>query len=146
MAKIETRKDVLTLSGIKVEVERRGRGKPLLLLHGEEALETDCQVVDELASRFEVIIPSPPGYGGSDRPLWLSNPHDLAFVMHDLVRELKLQDAVVLGFSVGGWIAAEMATIDDGFMAKLVLVDPVGIKLGGPTDRDIADIWLLHPD
>ena len=52
----------------------------------------------------------------------------------------------MLGFSLGGWIAAEMATIDDAFMASLVLVDPVGIKLGGPTDRDIADIWLMNPD
>ena len=143
---VAQRKEFVTLSGIKVEVERRGKGKPLLLLHGEEALEPEAAFVDDLAKRFEVIIPSPPGYGASERPLWLTDPHDLAFVMHDLVDALKLTDAVVLGFSVGGWIAAEMATIDDGFIAKLVLVDPVGIKLGGPTDRDIADIWLLHPD
>jgi pimeloyl-ACP methyl ester carboxylesterase len=142
----ETRKDVLTLAGIKIEVERLGKGKPLVLLHGEEALETEGPVVDDLAERFEVIIPSPPGFGGSERPLWLTDPHDLAFVMLDLVQKLGLADAVVLGFSVGGWIAAEMATIDDSFMSKLVLVDPVGIKLGGPTDRDIADIWLLHPE
>ncbi len=142
----EARKDVMTLSGIKVEVERRGKGKPLLLLHGEEALEPEASFVDDLAKRFEVIIPSPPGFGGSERPLWLTEPHDLAFVIHDLVDKLKLADTVVLGFSVGGWIAAEMATIDDAFISRLVLVDPVGIKLGGPTDRDIADIWLMHPD
>ncbi len=146
MTAVDARKEVLTLSGMKVEVERRGRGKPLLLLHGEEAYEPEAPFVDDLATRFEVIIPSPPGYGSSERPLWLSDPHDLAFVMHDLVGQLKLKDAVVVGFSVGGWIAAEMATIDDGFMSKLVLVAPVGVKLGAPTDRDIADVWLLHPD
>lgn len=146
MATGGARKDFLTLSGIRCEVERRGKGKPLLLLHGEEALEPETALVEELARRFEVIIPSPPGYGASERPLWLTDPHDLAFVLHDLVDQLKLQEATVVGFSVGGWIAAEMATIDDGFMSKLVLVDPVGIKLGGPTDRDILDIWLLHPD
>lgn len=142
----EGRKEFLTLSGIKCEVERRGKGKPLLLLHGEEALEKDAVVVDDLARRFEVIIPSPPGYGQSERPLWLTEPHDLAFVMHDLVDQLGLRDTTVLGFSVGGWIAAEMATIDDAFISKLVLVGAVGVKLGAPTDRDIADIWLLHPD
>lgn len=146
MTAVDARKEVLTLSGMKVEVERRGRGKPLLLLHGEEAYELEAPFVDDLAKRFEVIIPSPPGFGSSERPLWLSDPHDLAFVMHDLVAELKLKDVVVVGFSVGGWIAAEMATIDDGFMSKLVLVAPVGVKLGAPTDRDIADVWLLHPD
>ncbi len=142
----EARKEFLTLSGIKVEVERRGKGKPLLLMHGEEALETEAAFVDDLAKRFEVIIPSPPGYGNSERPLWITDPHDIAFVMHDLVDALKLKDTTVLGFSVGGWIAAEMATIDDSFISKLVLVAPVGVKLGGPTDRDILDIWLLHPD
>jgi pimeloyl-ACP methyl ester carboxylesterase len=52
----------------------------------------------------------------------------------------------VIGCSLGGWIAAEMATKDDSFISKLVLVDAYGIKIGKPTDRDIADIWLLHPD
>ena len=142
----EGRKDFLTLSGIKCEVERRGKGKPLLLLHGEEALEKEAAFVDDLAKRFEVIIPSPPGYGSSERPLWITDPHDLAFVLHDLVDQLKLTETTVVGFSVGGWIAAEMATIDDAFISKLVLVDPVGIRLGAPTDRDISDVWLLHPD
>ncbi len=146
MAAVDARKEVLTLSGIKVEVERRGKGKPLLLLHGEEAYEPEAPFVDQLSQRFEVIIPSPPGFGSSERPLWLTDPHDLAFVMHDLVDQLKLENAVVLGFSVGGWIAAEMASIDDSFMSKMVLVGPVGVKLGSPTDRDIADVWLLHPD
>lgn len=146
MSAVDARKEVLTLSGMKVEVERRGKGKPLLLLHGEEAYEPEAAFVDELAKRFEVIIPSPPGFGSSERPLWLTDPHDLAFVIHDLVDQLKLKDVVVVGFSVGGWIAAEMATIDDSFMSKLVLVAPVGVKLGSPTDRDIADVWLLHPD
>ena len=146
MAAGVARKEFLTLSGIKVEVERRGSGKPLLLLHGEEALETEAAFVNDLAKRYEVIIPSPPGYGNSERPLWLTDPHDLAFVIQDLVDQLKLKDATVVGFSVGGWIAAEMATINDSFISKLVLVAPVGVKLGGPTDRDILDIWLLHPE
>ena len=140
------RKDILTLGGIAIEVERRGKGKPLLLLHGEEALEAEAAFVDDLARSHEVIIPSPPGYGASERPLWMTNPHDMAVVMLDAVEHLGVTNATVLGFSLGGWIAAEMAVMDDSFIDRLVLVDPVGIKLGGPTDRDIADIWLLHPD
>lgn len=146
MARAEARNETFTLSGMKIEVQRRGAGAPLLLLHGEEVLEPQAPFVDELARRHEVIIPSPPGFGTSERPLWITDPHDIAFVLHDLVDALKLDKAVVLGFSLGGWIAAEMATIDDAFMSRLVLVDPVGIKLGGPTDRDIADIWLSSPD
>ena len=141
----EARREFPTLGGIKIEIERRGKGRPLLLLQGEEALEAEAAFVDDLARTHEVIIPSPPGFGASERPLWMTNPNDLAFVCLDLVDHLKLAGATVLGFSLGGWIAAEMAAMDDSFMSKLVLVAPYGIKLGGPTDRDIADIWLLHP-
>lgn len=146
MTKAARHKEFLTLGGIKIEVERRGRGKPLLLLHGEEALEPEAAFVDDLAASHEVIIPSPPGFGSSERPLWMTRPDDMAFVLLDLVETLKLRAVTVLGFSLGGWVAAEMATMDDSWIGKLVLVAPYGIKLGGPTDRDIADIWLQHPN
>ncbi len=144
-ADVATRRFV-TLAGMQVEVERRGAGQPLLLLHGEEAREPSAPFLDDLATSFDVIIPSPPGFGQSDRPLWLTRPHDLAFIMLDLIDTLGLDDVVVVGCSLGGWIAAEMATINDQSMSRLVLVAPYGIKLGGPTERDIADIWLMHPD
>jgi pimeloyl-ACP methyl ester carboxylesterase len=52
----------------------------------------------------------------------------------------------VIGCSFGGWIAAEMATKDDGFISRLVLVDPYGVKVGKPTEREIADVWLLSAE
>lgn len=135
----------ITINDVKIEVERRGKGKPLLLLYGEEALELDSPVLDELAKRNELIIPSPPGFGRSNRPDWITNTEDMAYIYLDLVEKLGLKKVPVVGFSLGGWIAAEMATKDDSFISKLVLVDPFGIKVGGPLDRDIQDIWLLHP-
>jgi pimeloyl-ACP methyl ester carboxylesterase len=132
--------------GLKIEIERRGSGPQLLLLPGEEALERDAPFLDALAQSYEVIIPSPPGFGRSTRPDWIIDPDDIAYMMLDIVDDLGLKNVPVLGFSFGGWIAAEMATKDDGFISKLVLVDPYGIKTGKPTERDIADVWLLHPD
>ncbi len=129
-----------------LEVDRRGSGPPLLLLYGEEALEVKAPFVDELAKSFEVIIPSPPGFGRSTRPDWITCPDDIAYMYLDLIDGLGLQSIPVVGCSFGGWIAAEMATKDDSFISKLVLVAPYGIKIGRPTERDIADIWLLHPD
>ena len=146
MANSATRIETHSFAGTRIEVERRGAGKPLLLLAGEEALEPEAAFVDELARSHEVIIPSLPGYGASERPLWITDPHDLAFFALDLARKSGWKDATVIGFSLGGWIAAEMATMDQSFIGKLVLVAPYGVKLGGPTDRDIADIWLQHPD
>jgi len=133
-------------AGLKLEIERRGDGPPLLLLPGEEFLEHEAPFLNELAKTHEVIIPSPPGFGLSTRPDWITHPDDIAYMMLDVVDALGLQNVPVIGFSFGGWIAAEMATKDDSFISKLVLVDPYGIKTGGPTEREIADIWLLHPE
>ena len=131
---------------LRLAIERRGKGPPLLLLYGEEALELEAPFLDELARDYEVIIPSPPGFGASTRPDWVTCPDDIAYMYLALVDDLKLRGIPVVGFSLGGWIAAEMASKDDSSISKLVLVDPYGIKIGTPTDRDIADIWLLHPD
>jgi pimeloyl-ACP methyl ester carboxylesterase len=131
---------------LKLEIERHGNGPPLLLIPSEETPELEADFLHELARRHEVIIPLPPGFGRSTRPDWITSPDDIAYAMLDVVRELGLRSVAVIGFSFGGWIAAEMATKDDSFIAKLVLVGPYGIKTGGPTERDIADIWLLHPD
>ena len=118
----------------------------MLILQSEEELELEAPFLSELAKSYELIVPSPPGFGRSTRPDWITSPDDIAYMYLDLVDDLGLRDIPVLGFSLGGWIAAEMATKDDSFMSKLVLVDPYGIKIGKPTDRDIADIWLLHAD
>lgn len=138
--------ETIKLGSLDIEVVRRGRGAPLLLLPSEEALEPTSAVVDDLSRDHEVIIPFPPGFGRSSRPDWVSNPDDFAYVTLDLVEKLGLRDLPVIGFSLGGWIAAATATKDDSFISKLVLVDAYGVKLGGAFDQDIADIWLLHPN
>src|SRR5215208_5527879 len=134
------------VSGIRLELNRCGQGRPLLLLCSEEMLELEAPILKSLAQQYELIIPSPPGFGRSERPEWVSSPDDIAYIYLDLVETLGLKDVVVLGLSLGGWIAAEMATKDDSFISKLVLVGPYGVKVGGPTDRDIADIWMLPPE
>jgi pimeloyl-ACP methyl ester carboxylesterase len=136
----------VTIGDVTLEVERRGSGKPLLLLYSEEALELEAPFLDALAKRYELIIPSPPGFGRSNRPDWITSTDDMAYIYLDLIEKLGLKKLPVVGFSLGGWLAAEMATKDDSFISKLVLVDPYGIKVGGPLERDIQDFWTLHPD
>lgn len=145
MSSEEPKKSHLAVSGMKIELERRGQGKPLLLFYGEEALETEAPFLDDLAKDYELLIPSPPGFGTSERPDWVTNVDDIAYVYLDLVEQLGIGPAPVLGFSLGGWIAAEMAVKDDSFISKLALVGAYGVKIGGPFDRDIADFWSLHP-
>lgn len=144
-AKVKSSTKFITIGDVQIELERRGKGKPILLLPSEESLEPEAAFVDELARKFEVIIPQAPGYGRSNRPDWITNMDDIAYIYLDLIEKLGLKKVTVMGFSLGGWIAAEMATKDDSSIAKLVLVDAYGIKVGGPYDRDIFDIWLEHP-
>jgi pimeloyl-ACP methyl ester carboxylesterase len=62
------------------------------------------------------------------------------------MERLNIEKMPAIGFSFGGWLALEMATKDDGLFSKLVLVDPYGVKIGGPMDRDIEDVWNIHPE
>jgi len=134
-----------TIAGIRLELRRIGRGRPLLLLHSEDALECEPPFVDLLTADRELIIPSPPGFGRSERPDWVSAPDDIAYVCLQLIDRLKLGGIDVLGCSLGGWLALEMATKEAAVFSRMVLVAPYGAKFGGPTERDIADIWMLPP-
>src|SRR5438270_5145715 len=102
--------EFVTIQGMKLEVERRGSGKPLLVLLSEEAsFELESPFLAELAKGHELIIPQPPGFGRSERPDWLSSPDDIAYLYLDLLDHLGLTSVPVLGLSLGGWIALEMA-------------------------------------
>src|SRR6476661_1076927 len=133
----------ITVAGVSLELEERGDGLPLLFLHPGEGLEPRREWLDLLARRFRVIAPHHPGWGNSSLPDWLSTVDDLAYLYLDLASTLGLEDAVLVGACFGGWIAAEMAVRDTRRFAKLVLVDPLGIKVGGVTDRDIADMHAM---
>ncbi len=133
----------LAIAGVSLELEERGDGRPLLFLHAGEGLEPGREWLDLLARRFRVIAPHHPGWGKSSLPDWLSTVDDVAYLYLDLAAALALDDAVLVGACFGGWIAAEMAVRDTRRFMKLVLADPLGIKVGGVTDRDIADMHAI---
>ena len=132
--------EMLTVSGVSLEVEERGAGRPLLFLHAGEGMAPERPWLDLLAMHFRVIAPWHPGFGRSALPDWIGSVDDLAYLYLDLARTLGLRDAVLVGACFGGWIAAEMAVRDTRAFRQLVLVDPVGIKVGSVTERDIADV------
>ena len=93
-----------------------------------------------------MIAPSHPGFGGSSLPIWIDSVDDFAHVHLELIDTLKLSGVVLVGHSIGGWTAAEIATKTTRDIDKLVLIAPVGIKVG-PVDRlDIPDIYAMPQD
>ena len=135
-----------SVAGVSLELEERGEGPPLLFLHPGEGLEPRREWLDLLARRFRVIAPHHPGWGNSSLPDWMMTVDDLAYLYLDLAGALQLQDAILVGACFGGWIAAEMAVRDTRRFARLVLADPLGIKVGGVTERDIADMHAMSRD
>jgi pimeloyl-ACP methyl ester carboxylesterase len=137
--------ELVTVGGVAIEIVRRGHGKPLLLLPGEDMLEAESAFVAGLAKNAEIIIASPPGFGRSARPDWLTEPADQAYLLLSLLKQLGLSRVPVIGCSFGGWVAAEMAVMDDDCFTRMALIGPYGVKLGGPMESDFADIYQLGP-
>ena len=140
---MERRRERIALTGAEIEVDRIGGGPPLVLLQSAETYESGLGLVDLLAENREVFLPWAPGYGGSPLPESVRTIDDVAYIYLDLIAHYGLAEAVLVGCSMGGWIAAEMATKTCERLSRLVLVDPVGAKFGGAYDRDIADIYFL---
>jgi pimeloyl-ACP methyl ester carboxylesterase len=138
--------EILKLQQARIEVERLGKGPPLLLLHGEDGYELNADLMERLSSRFEVFLPRMPGFGKSTLPDTIRKIDDIAYLWLDMLDHYKLQNVTVLGASVGAWLALEIATKNCGRIKKMVLAGAVGVKFGGAYDRDIADIYFHAAD
>jgi pimeloyl-ACP methyl ester carboxylesterase len=132
--------------GIDLEVLRRGAGRPILLLHGFDTVDPAARFVDRLARHGEVIAPSSPGFGNSPRPKDFDTVYDLVHLYLAAVAALPGDDVAVIGLSFGGWLAAELAAACTHRLSRLILVDPLGIKIGDRETRDILDIFNESPD
>jgi pimeloyl-ACP methyl ester carboxylesterase len=133
----------IEIDGCKVNLRRGGSGAPLLFLHGASGAPAIMPFMETLAGRFDVLVPEHPGYGLSDEPEWLDNIHDEAYFYLDFLRALDLRDVTLVGSSMGGWIAMEMAVRDSSRLKSLVLVSPAGVAAPGVQP---ADIFLMAPE
>jgi pimeloyl-ACP methyl ester carboxylesterase len=131
---------LIDIAGITVELRRGGNGTPVLVIHGELGVPGWLESFAQLAEHHDVIVPSLPGYGRSTRPDWIMGVHDLAAWVTWFARDIDLRTPVnVIGCSLGGWVAAEIATVAPQFFNKMVLVGAMGIK---PEQGEIFDYFL----
>lgn len=136
----------LSASGIELEVVRRGSGRPILVLHGFQTVDPKARFVGLLARQGEVIAPSGPGFGHSPRPKDFDTVYDLVHLYLEVLDNLPGEKATLVGFSFGGWLAAELAVACSHRIDELVLVDPVGIKISDRETPDILDVFNRSPD
>jgi pimeloyl-ACP methyl ester carboxylesterase len=127
-------------------VEERGEGQPFLLLHGGAGPMSMARFAGMMAGRHRVrvITPTHPGFARTKRPDSLNSVRGLAQVYAGLLDSIGASDVTVVGNSVGGWIAAELALLAAPRLAGVVLVGATGIDVPGHPIPDTSKLTLAE--
>ena len=134
-----------TAGAVEVTITEEGEGRPFLLLHGGAGPQSVLRFAGLLAATEPalVVTPSHPGFAGTTRPEGLATMRGLAGVYVALLDALDLHDVTVVGNSIGGWIAAEVALLGSGRVSGLVVVDGGGLRI---EEHPAADFFALGMD
>lgn len=133
----------VVVDGCRTRLRRGGSGPTVLYLHGANGAAAIQPFMEKLASDFDLLVPEHPGFGLSDEPEWLDNIEDLAFFYLDLLDELGLHKVHVVGSSLGGWLAMEMAIRNPERFHSLSLIGTAGVRVPGVQP---GDIFLWTPE
>ncbi|MGO9083206.1 MAG: alpha/beta fold hydrolase [Streptosporangiaceae bacterium] len=130
---------------VPVTVAERGEGRPFLVLHGGAGPQSVEGFADMLAASGpgRVLVPIHPGFSGTPRPYRLNSLKALARLYVRLLDDLGLSDVTVVGNSIGGWIAAEIALLGSPRVSAIVLVDAAGLQIDA---QPVADFFSLTMD
>ncbi|MGF1597051.1 MAG: alpha/beta fold hydrolase [Acidimicrobiales bacterium] len=138
--KIATREETVDVGEVPITVVRGGEGPPLLVLHDELGYPGWMSWNDQLADRYEIIVPLQPAYGHTPKVDWIGSYRDLAGFYARMAREQGWTGAPVIGFSAGAYVAAEMAAACPSQFSRMVLVGPLGLR---PTEGEIFDFLAV---
>ncbi len=135
-----------TVFGLPIAYRRHGpkmsNGEAVVLLHGAGFTRMWIPLYQMLAERCDFITPEQPGFGETPMPKWFRNFDDLTILYDQLFDQLGLDRIHLIGFSMGGWAAAEFASFYPRRLKSLSLITPVGLRL---LDNPGVDIFQLTP-
>ena len=134
----QQREEMISVGGTRVHTRIGGRGDPLVVLHGAGGNPGWLRWQAALAEHYTVYAPTHPGFGLSDSADWMESVGDLARFYLWFLDEIGLARVHLLGSSLGGWVAAELAVMNPGVLDRLVLVAAAGLK---PEVGEILDIF-----
>lgn len=135
--------EFIDVNGCKTELRRGGEGEPLLFLHGAGGNAGWLPFMEKLSESFDLLAPSHPGFGESDTPDWLDNIEDVAYFYLGLMDKLDLRDVHVVGASLGGWLASEIAVRDSARIKSLTLASSAGVLVKG---EPMGDLFIWAPE
>lgn len=119
-----------------------GKGEPLVFLHGAGGVLAEDPLINKLAEKYHVYAPLLPGYGDSEECGEIRDMLDFTLHTADVIEALGLKNPILVGHSMGGMIAAEMAAIAPNDYSRLALICPAGLWLD---DHPIPDLFAMLP-
>jgi len=123
--------------------ERRGEGPPTVFLHGAGTTQLWLPFYERMAAAVDFVAPEHPGFGGTPLPDWVEGFDDLVLHYRDLLDAFGFDQVHLIGFSLGGWIAAELGVFYPERLASLTLITPVGLRVPG---HPLPDLFRMPPE
>ena len=138
-----TEPEFVDVNGLSAAYRRKGRGEPVLFLHGAGSTRMWLPMYERCSQSVDFIAPEHPGFGETPRPDWLRNFDDLVIHYDQLLAELGIEQFHLVGWSLGGWTAAEFASYYPRRLKSLTLIVPIGLRL---VDNPGVDFFKLLPE
>ncbi len=123
-----------------ITLSDEGKGQTVLLLHGGGGPGSVALFAKLLAQSARVLVPTHPGFAQSPRLATVTSIADIAQRYLNLLQERGLTNVLVVGVSIGGWIACEMAARASSRLKGVVLVDSVGVEIPGEQVVDVFSV------
>jgi pimeloyl-ACP methyl ester carboxylesterase len=138
-----TEPEWIDVGGLRVAYRRKGTGEPTLFWHGAGFTRMWLPFHEALAESLDVIAPEHPGFGETEMPDWLDGFEDLVIHYDQFLDALELEDVHLVGYSLGGWIAAEFASFYPRRLKSLTLITPAGLRILG---KPIPNLVAMPPE
>jgi len=135
--------DELDIASGKLRVLSGGdpKNEPVVVLHHSTGSPGWLPFHEALSEKFRVYAPDIPGYGQSDRPQWARDPRDLAILLNQANEHAHWGGPIhLVGLGFGGFVAAEMATMNQSGLKSLTLIGSAGTQ---PRDGEILDQMMV---
>ena len=135
--------DWIDVAGLDVAYRRKGEGEPTVFLHGAGFTRMWLPFFESLSRSVDLIAPEHPGYGETAMPDWLDGFDDLVIHYDEFLDALGLDTVHLIGYSLGGWIAAEFAVVYPKRLRSLTLITPAGLRILG---KPIPNPYGMPPE
>jgi pimeloyl-ACP methyl ester carboxylesterase len=138
-----TEPEWIEVGGLRVAYRRKGQGPTTLYLHGAGLTRMWLPLYERFSGSVDLLVPEHPGYGETEMPDWLDGFDDLVIHYDSLLDALELERVHLVGYSLGGWIAAEIAVFHPRRLESLTLVTPIGLRIPG---KPVGDVFAMDPE